>query len=155
MNRITGFPPLLGTAPHVLILGSMPSIASLEKQQYYGKPQNAFWRIMGELFDAGPELEYTERAQRVSNAGIVVWDVLASCVRPGSLDSAIDLRTAEINDLRGLLSREWGITHAFFNGRKSADIFERRLYADISAVRADIIYECSPSTSPALASLSF
>jgi len=56
MNRITGFEPILGKNPRVLILGSMPSVASLKKHQYYGKTQNAFWRLMGELFGAGPDL---------------------------------------------------------------------------------------------------
>jgi TDG/mug DNA glycosylase family protein len=155
MTRIKGFPPLLGDAPRVLILGSVPSVASLDKQQYYGKAQNAFWRIMGELFSAAPELDYTERCRRLTDAGIVVWDVLASCVRPGSLDSAIDMQTTEVNDLRGLLAREAGINHVFFNGRKAEEIFMRRLRIDIDQFRSEIIYECLPSTSPAMATLNF
>jgi len=51
------------TAPDatVLILGSLPGTRSLEMRQYYAQPQNAFWKIMGELFGAGPELPYAER----------------------------------------------------------------------------------------------
>ena len=54
----------------------MPSIASLAKQQYYGHPQNAFWRIMGRLFGAGPEMHYDERKRILCEQGIAVWDVL-------------------------------------------------------------------------------
>ena len=155
MTRIEGFPPLLGKAPRVLILGSMPSVTSLDKQQYYGKAQNAFWKIMGELFSAAPELDYTERCRRLTDAGIAVWDVLSACVRPGSLDSAIDMQSAEVNDFRGLLTREAGINHVFFNGRKSEQIFMRRVRVDIDQFRPGIIYECLPSTSPAMATLNF
>ena len=42
-----GFPPILGRHPRALVLGSLPSRKSLEKQQYYGHPQNAFWSVMG------------------------------------------------------------------------------------------------------------
>lgn len=153
MTRITGFPPLLGTAPRVLILGSMPSVASLEKQQYYGKSQNAFWRIMGELFAAGPELDYAVRTQRLTDAGIAVWDVLASCVRPGSLDSAIDMQTVEVNPLAGMLERETTITHVFLNGRKAEEVFVNRVVPDL--MRKDVLFECLPSTSPANAAMNF
>ena len=131
----------------------MPSVASLEKQQYYGKPQNAFWRIMGELFAAGPDLDYQLRTQRLIDKGIAVWDVLASCVRPGSLDSAIDMQTAEVNPLAELLEQEATITHVFLNGRKAEEVFLRRVVPELH--RTDIISECLPSTSPANAAMNF
>ena len=153
--RITGFPPILGVNPHVLILGSMPSVASLEKQQYYGKPQNAFWRIMGELFGAGPEIAYEQRTLLLAEQGIAVWDVLASCVRPGSLDSAIQPATEVVNDFADLLQRHATIGHVFFNGRKAEVVFRRRALKVVAQVRSDISYTSLPSTSPAMASLDF
>ena len=153
--RISGFAPLVGSRPRVLILGSMPSVASLEKSEYYGKPQNAFWRIMGELFAAGPELPYNARVEKLGAAGVAVWDVLASCVRQGSLDSAIDMRTAEVNDIAALLAARPSINSVFFNGRKAQQIFRSRLYRRIELVRPELSYHVLPSTSPALATLDF
>jgi TDG/mug DNA glycosylase family protein len=154
-EQIFGFAPLLGASPRVLILGSMPSVASLERQQYYGKPQNRFWSIMGELFGAGPQLAYAERSAKLATSGVAVWDVLAACSRPGSLDSAIDMNSIVTNDIAVLLTTYPGIRHVFFNGRKAEEIFVRRLLPLAKTVRPDIRYDCLPSTSPAMATLNF
>jgi hypoxanthine-DNA glycosylase len=155
--RIRGFAPLVGNNPRILILGSMPSVASLEKQQYYGKARNAFWGIMGELFAAGPELDYTERSCKLAEAGVAVWDVLASCVRPGSLDSAIVAGSEEINDVAGLLLRFPQIQHIFFNGRKAEQLFRKKILPQLLAQQRfdNVSCICLPSTSPALAGLDF
>ena len=139
----------------MLILGSMPSVASLDKHEYYGKTQNAFWRIMGELFGAGPDLAYTDRVVRLTEQGVAVWDVLATCVRPGSLDSAIDMSSAETNDIPALLQQFPAISHVFFNGKKSEQIFRKQVLTQAPGLRSDIVYQGLPSTSPAMAMLNF
>ena len=154
-ETIHGFAPLLGDKPRILILGSMPSVASLEKHQYYGKPQNAFWKIMGELFGAGPELPYEERVEILTAQGIAVWDVLASCVRPGSLDSAIDMRTAVVNQFGGFLTAHRSIENVFFNGRKAEELFRKRVMPDLGSGLPPLSFVCLPSTSPAMATLDF
>ena len=139
----------------MLVLGSMPSVASLEKHQYYGKPQNAFWKVMGELFAAGPELPYDERVLKLTQSGVAVWDVLASCVRPGSLDSAIDMTSVKVNAFVPLLRRHDGIERIYFNGRKAEAIFRRHALAGVHADFPDIELHVLPSTSPAMATLNF
>jgi hypoxanthine-DNA glycosylase len=84
----TGFPPIAAAGARVLILGSMPSVASLAKQQYYGHPQNAFWPLMGRLFGAWPELPYDRRKAILCESGVAVWDVL-HCAAAGSLDTSV------------------------------------------------------------------
>ncbi|HRE16124.1 MAG TPA: DNA-deoxyinosine glycosylase, partial [Rhodocyclaceae bacterium] len=61
------FPPLADAQARVLILGSMPGQASLSATQYYAHPRNAFWPIMGALVDAGPELPYPRRVERLDH----------------------------------------------------------------------------------------
>jgi len=133
----------------------MPSVASLEKHEYYGKPQNAFWRIMGDLIGASPDLAYRRRTEILTRAGIAVWDVLASCVRPGSLDSSIDMQSAEVNDIAGLIALNAGITAVFFNGKKSEQIFRKNVLTQVATIRPDMRYISLPSTSPAMATLDF
>jgi TDG/mug DNA glycosylase family protein len=155
MSRIHGFQPLVGECPQVLILGSMPSVTSLERHEYYGKAQNVFWRIMGELFGAGHDVPYEQRTSVLTAQGVAVWDVLASCVRPGSLDSAIEMNSVQVNDFTAFLNAHSAVRHIFFNGRKAEDLFRRRVMAELKDSRPDMHYYCLPSTSPAMASLSF
>ena len=95
-DLLQGLPPIENPDACALILGSMPGGASLRAGRYYAHPQNLFWRFMGELVDAGPELTYEVRMERLRAAGIALWDVIATCEREGSLDSAI--RSAVAND---------------------------------------------------------
>ncbi len=154
-EKISGFAPIIGRQAQTLILGSMPSEASLAANEYYGLARNAFWPIMGELFGAGLELAYAERIAVLQKRGIAVWDVLAECQRQGSLDSAINLRSAKINDFGGFFRRHRSIRRVFFNGSKAADIFRRRILPNVALSAPYLNYERLPSTSPAMASLGF
>jgi hypoxanthine-DNA glycosylase len=154
MSRVSGFPPVVGSRPRVLILGSMPSVASLEHRQYYAHPRNAYWRIMGDLFDAGPERPYRHRLEALKERGIALWDVLESCVRPGSLDSNICDHTASTNDFGELFVRHPTIRHVFFNGGKAASVFRRDVLPELGD-RFDLILGTLPSTSPAHASRTY
>src|SRR4051812_27730185 len=92
-----GFPPVIGARVETLILGSFPGVASLRKLQYYGHPQNHFWRLVGTVIgERLPEMEYERRLETLLEHGIGLWDIIDSCVRPGSLDS--NIRDAQHND---------------------------------------------------------
>lgn len=149
------FPPVSNRHATVLILGSLPGKRSLEAQQYYAQPRNAFWRIMGEFFGAGPELPYAERTQRLTRHGIALWDVVASADRAGSLDSSIVASSVVVNDFRGLLQTRRKIELICFNGAKAADLYERQVLPALDGDFAHIRYERLPSTSPAHAAMRF
>ena len=150
-----GFPPVVGKRPQVLVLGSLPGQASLRRSEYYGQAQNAFWRIMGELCGAGPERHYADRLALLRSSGIALWDVLEAAERPGSLDSAIVMDTARINDIASLLDRERSIRGVCFNGRKAADLYRRRVLSLLPPRAAVLPAMTLPSTSPAYASMRF
>lgn len=154
MSRVSGFPPVIGPRPRVLILGSMPSIASLEQRQYYAHPRNAYWQIMGDLFDAGPERPYGARLAALKAHGIALWDVLESCVRPGSLDSSICDDTARTNGFGDLFAGHPTIRHVFFNGLKAAGVFRRAVLPELGDP-GDLVLTTLPSTSPAHASQTY
>lgn len=150
-GRVRSFAPIADANARLLILGSMPGEASLQAQQYYAHPHNLFWPILGEAVGALPSLPYEERTQRLRDSGIAVWDVLAHCRRPGSLDAAIDLRSAQANDFAAFFDGHPQLRRVLFNGATAEAIFRRQV-APALPTRA-VEWRRLPSTSPANASI--
>lgn len=143
-ERSIGFAPQVTPETRVLILGSLPGVASLAAGQYYAHPRNAFWRIMGELIGQDiADWPYEERLAAIKAHGFGLWDVLASAERAGSLDAAI--RSPEAADLLGLIGELPRLQVVAFNGAKSAKIGRRILDGRIGNVRLVDL----PSSSPA------
>lgn len=146
---LRGFPPILGERPRVLILGSFPSPASLERGEYYAHPRNAFWRILGDLGLVDAATDYPTRIAALRTRPVALWDTIATCVRPGSLDSAIVPTTVEPNDIAALLAAHPTIGRVLLNGGTAWTMWRRHHRAlAVPAVRV-------PSTSPAHASLCY
>nr|WP_315480148.1 DNA-deoxyinosine glycosylase [uncultured Rhodoferax sp.] len=145
---LTGLPPLVSPTTRVLILGSFPGVRSLQAQQYYGHPQNQFWKILQAIWPSSPDgicaSSYEYRSTWLLERGLGVWDVYASCEREGSLDTAI--RNAVPNDIAALqLPQLAAIAH---NGGES---YKHARHTQTLGVP---VYKL-PSTSPANASWSF
>jgi TDG/mug DNA glycosylase family protein len=146
-----GFPPIARDDARVLILGSLPSEASLRAREYYAHPQNAFWKIMHVIVGAAGD--YAARCQALRDHAIAVWDVLSRSVRPGSLDADIDMKTAVPNDFGHFLAGHEHIHKVCFNGRKAQHMFQRRVQPSLTEF--DLEFALLPSTSPAHASMTF
>lgn len=153
--RDKGFPPIADAHAQVLILGSLPGQVSLQRQQYYAQPQNAFWKIMGQLFGASPELPYAERVQCLVQNGIALWDVCASAQRPGSLDAAIVHSSVLPNDLAAFIETHPAVGLIGFNGGKAADLYRRFVLPGLPDTLRAIRTATLPSTSPAHAAMPF
>jgi TDG/mug DNA glycosylase family protein len=152
VSAACSFPPIENRAARVLVLGSMPGAASLLAGRYYAYPHNAFWPIMGKLFGAGPTVSYEKRLLILRRAGLALWDVMASCVRQGSLDAHIDEASIVPNDFHTFFDAHPRVTHVFFNGAKAEDCFHRYVRPHLSG--RGLHFTRLPSTSPAHASLS-
>jgi len=150
-----GFPPVYDRLARVLILGSMPGIASLEQGEYYAHPRNAFWPIMGELVGAGPGLPYAQRLARLRAAGVALWDVLYACRREGSLDARIEIASEQPNAIPGLLAECRGIDRILFNGGAAERLFSRHVAGRLVTLDREFQLQRLPSTSPAYAAMPF
>ena len=151
MSPVRSFEPVSNADARLLILGSMPGRRSLEQNQYYAHPSNAFWKIMGELVGAYPDIPYEERLAILRTAGIALWDVLDSCVRETSMDS--DIRQESANDFSAFFALHPHITQVFFNGSKAEQCF-RNFVLDKQALPPLKLHRL-PSTSPAHAGLRY
>jgi hypoxanthine-DNA glycosylase len=147
---LTGLPPLLSSRTRLLILGSFPGVASLAAQQYYGHPQNQFWRIFQAIWPSSPigagVDSYKIRSEWLLARRLGLWDVYAACEREGSLDSRI--RNPQVNDfaaIKLLCPELQAIAH---NGGESFKHARHTLLLGLPVYRL-------PSTSPANASWSF
>lgn len=151
MSQVYCFPPASRKDANVLILGSMPGRESLRRHQYYAHPANAFWKIMGELTGAQPELPYRERLARLHLARIALWDVLASCERASSLDAHI--RNESVNDFAAFFARHPHVRRVCFNGAKAEQSFRRFVLG--KQALPELEYCRLPSTSPAHAGMRY
>ncbi len=141
---VHGLPPIVGEGAHTLILGNMLSVMSVTSGQYYGNPRNAFWRITGELFGFAADDPYDVRSAALIAHGIAVWDVLKSCRRAGSLDSAVEPDSMVPNDFGQLFTDHAGITRVLFNGAAAEKNFHR-----FGRLADGMRHRRLPSTSPA------
>lgn len=123
--RKTGLAPLVCEDPRLLILGSLPGDRSLELQQYYGHPQNRFWKVIAAVHALPCPADYAARKEMLATCRIGLWDVYHAASRPGSMDA--DIRKGEFNDIAGLLLRFPGIDTIALNGSAAAAGFDKYL----------------------------
>ena len=142
-ERKSAFAPVVDERTRILVLGSLPGNASLQAEQYYAHPQNAFWRLIGGVIGCDlAALPYPDRLDALRAASVGLWDVIASAERSGSLDAAI--RSPEAADLRGLVAGLPNLKGVAFNGATAAKS-GRRVLAGIEGLTLIDL----PSSSPA------
>ena len=147
---LTGLPALVNSRTRLLILGSFPGAASLAAQQYYGHPQNQFWRILQAIYPSSPIVtgvnSYKIRSEWLLGKNVGLWDVYAACEREGSLDSRI--RQPVVNDFAGLQRLCPALEAVAHNGAES---FKQARHLQLNGRPAYLL----PSSSPAHAAWSF
>lgn len=122
-QKLVGFPPIVGKLPRIMILGSMPSVKSLNKQQYYGHPSNQFWVILATLLRCEASEYYEDKKQMLTNNNIALWDAVHHCRRNGSLDS--NLKDVKTNDFKHVFEEHSTLKAVFCNGQTAYKLFKR------------------------------
>ncbi|HEX8233213.1 MAG TPA: DNA-deoxyinosine glycosylase [Caulobacteraceae bacterium] len=139
------FEPVCDEHTRLLILGSLPGDKALALRQYYGNPQNHFWRLMERVLQEPlVPLAYEDRLHVLLGRGVGLWDVIGAAEREGSLDAAI--RNVSGNDLLALTSRLPRLQAVAFNGSTSARLGRPRLEGETRLTLVQL-----PSSSPARA----
>jgi double-stranded uracil-DNA glycosylase len=151
--RVLCFEPIADAASTRLILGTAPGIASLRAGEYYAHPRNAFWDIAEAWLDIQRSLRYRERVALLRGCGVALWDVLAACTRPTSLDSDIAPGSIQPNDFAAFYAAHPAIRAIYFNGGNAEALYRRHVYRSLPAQFRGIPARRLPSTSPANARL--
>jgi len=147
MHPINSFAPICSPSAAILILGSIPSKASLSADQYYAHPRNAFWPVMSRIVHFDTNLPYDARVNALKTANIAVWDVLQQCIRPGSLDSAIQSGSRIANDFVTFFKHHPHIRLIAFNGVEAETSFKKHVLVNLK--RINVSFVRLPSSSPA------
>lgn len=140
---LKSFAPVINFRTQLLVIGSMPGEASLRAGEYYAYKHNQFWKIMFDVFANGraPQ-DYADKLKTLLDNRVGLWDTLAACERPGSLDS--DIRLAKPNDFPALFNQYPAVKTLLFNGQTSYKYFLK-----FFGQPPDITCRRMPSTSPA------
>jgi hypoxanthine-DNA glycosylase len=160
----TGLAPVVAANTRLLILGSMPGVASLAAQAYYAHPRNSFWPIVVEYLsqqqlkqpsDITLPNDFSARYALLLQAGLGLWDVLAQAVRAGSLDANIKKDSLQVNDFSLFFAEYQNISIIALNGQAASHWFHRLVWPSLSPAQQQRLHcHTLPSTSPAHASLS-
>ena len=146
MELLQSFPPLVWPNSKLLILGSMPGQESLNQQAYYAHPRNQFWPLVCQAFQQSVPNNYAQKIEFLHQHQLALWDVLATCNRPGSLDTHISQPSP--NPIDKLLHTHPQLHTIVCNGRAAANYLRRYIH-----LPATINIHHFPSTSPANASV--
>jgi TDG/mug DNA glycosylase family protein len=136
-SNVRCFEAIADEDSEILILGSAPSVKSLELGQYYGNPRNTMWKILADIYNDGISFgSYAEKTECLHANHIAMWDVFQCCDRQGSSDSTISKPV--YNDLNGFLAKHPKIRKIIANGKTAG-----------KSIPQDITFIQAYSTSPA------
>ncbi|KRG43672.1 DNA-deoxyinosine glycosylase [Stenotrophomonas panacihumi] len=147
--RIQGLPAQIAGDCRVLVLGSMPGVASLQAARYYAHPRNRFWPLMSQLLGIDATAQYPARLAQLQARGVGLWDVIGECVRPGSLDASIDRTSVMPNDLPGRIATLADLRAVACNGAEAHRLWLRWIAPRLPAELRELPVLALPSTSPA------
>ncbi len=135
------FPAVIDTNSRILILGSVPSVKSVEGNFYYMHPHNRFWKVLSCLFDVDLyNMSVDERKHFLLSHNIALYDSVEECDIMGSSDNHIS-NVIPANIPLFLATSQ--ISHIFCNGNASYNHLIKA-YPQYESIITTL-----PSTSPA------
>ena len=144
MEGRKAFKPLFWEDSEILILGTIPSSSSIEKEEYYYHYANYIWDYLAKIYGVARPKSWLEKKIFLQVNHIALWDMYAYSETAGSLDKGL----GGFNNLSGFLEEHRIITKVLLNGKKASQAF--RQYKKAGHVLPDAIkvYDL-PSTSGA------
>lgn len=138
-GRVThaSLPPFYDENSEILILGSMPSVATRKSGFYYAHPQNRFFKTLALLFEEKEPISIEERKAFLKKHHIALYDVIYSCDIIGSSDASI--KNAVPCSFDEILKNS-KVKKVFTAGKRAYTLYREYVSEDVILL---------PSTSPA------
>ena len=146
MNTVYSFEPIFDKNSKVLILGTVPSIISREKNFYYSHASNRFWKIFENLFNVKLNT-VEEKINFLLKNNIALWGTIKKCDIEGSKDSSI--RNVHVNDINSILKLT-NIKTIYVTGKVALNIYNKQIY---NKTNIEAIYLPCPSSANAFFNL--
>ena len=136
------FDPVFDKNSLVLILGSFPSVKSLEMGFYYGNKQNKFWKVLENIFQTKIGDNIEAKKDFLLKKHIALFDIIQGSDLIGSSDKNLEKSQYKISDISKLLPPNTKVIKILCNGKTAFNLTSLNMKTTLP-----IIY--LPSTSPA------
>ena len=130
-NHTIGFEPLLCDSPKILVLGSLPGVESITRNEYYYSNSNRLWKVLSAVMgeERVPEA-YGQKKAMLAKHHIALWDYYKSAEREGSEDK--NIRNPQPNDIASFLRQYPTITTIAVNGFGKYKKFGKQLQKQVN-----------------------
>ncbi|MDE6241034.1 MAG: DNA-deoxyinosine glycosylase [Anaeroplasmataceae bacterium] len=146
MKKEHPFSPVIDKHSQILILGSLPSVVSVERGFYYMHPQNRFWKVLSRIYKEDVyNKDIDAKTSFILKHHLALYDVVASCDIKNSSDASIE--NVICTDIKDILLQA-PIQKILLNGNKAYSLF-CKAYPNLKDMAI-----CLPSTSSANARIS-
>jgi hypoxanthine-DNA glycosylase len=109
------FEPVIDEQSQILVLGSIPSVVSVQQGYYYAHPTNRFYQVLSLLFHEDfVSPPWAKKRQMLLDQGIALYDALVAGTLDGSSDASI--HKSEVVSLETFLQGS-SIRHIYCNGQ--------------------------------------
>ncbi len=118
--------------PKILILGTVPSDASIgESNFYYSGSNNSFWKIISALFNESIPLSIEDKKALLKKYDISLWDVYKKVDRQKNFSVDKKMKNKVPNDeILTIFNPEY----IFCNGKEAQEVF-KKLYPDVTSIQ--------------------
>lgn len=121
MRKSHPFEPVWSKQSKILILGSLPSVVSVERGFYYMHPANRFWKILSIIYNVNlSEASKDMRKAFILQNNLALFDVIDSCEITNSSDQSI--QNVKVQNLEEIIN-EASIERILLNGKKAYELF--------------------------------
>lgn len=121
--------PFIHPDSKILILGSLPSIATRKANFYYAHKTNRFYKILAGVFGEEEPISTEERKVFLKKHKIALYDSIYECDIRASSDSSIR-NVISTKDEIGKIKKEHDIRAVFTTGKASHDVYRKYIGDD-------------------------